>query len=478
MKTKTIKLVSLVLCFIAVFMLPASGLTVSEAGIVKGASQYLYTDALKGASVQNFNSTTIVSVEFTLMFTGFKRDTVLDHLRLVQSGQLGINKFIIFGDGNWYESLDLLEVSSTTQQNAVWYGIKDNTYISETYQAKYRNYAKFRLTYYQTPGFPNRVDNTTFVNSQKFLTKNTVDFSVSLPWYSGENFECYFQLNNVTVSAPRGARSFISGGGGNYYTYISNTFSQPFLLAQQRYFMDNPTTIYPPAPSYQYMVYTFDASGSLVEYGVSNGYRMEGEDTSFGLYPMFYRESWYSQNTDFTLNNARFYYNQHYIQDKEIFIVFSVGESTSSFPIQQDYTPAVFCYTSFEYTSTINLTFATDDSEEFDVSELYVDITFDVPEWGEGDNFGENLGLFFVGFLEAILTLCGNCFYNAAVWIFCETPVLSQLTKPLFLLMVEAGSIVTDYFIPFLGALGFFTPIVGIFIVIGLLKKYGGVKDD
>lgn len=479
MRKKIIKLVLFVLVLVAVFPLGASAMVITDAGIQDDNNMQYYSVGSLGAdrNIRNFNSDTVITLDFTLMFFGSYYGEIRDRITSVIEGHDQIYDIIVFGNGSWYDSLEVLDMQVYETDPYTWLSIYEENGDNRRITNRLRTVVKFRLIYTQPAGVPTYITQYAPIDLQNVMTVSKTDFNITLPWLTDGAFSCFYQVDRVSVSAPVGQRKYLRDGDNWYKAYFLSTFNQPFAVAvgQYNYFRD--PSLLPAKFPEESMEFTFDVAGNDYILDGSVPYSIDG-GVNLGRSPKFGRLQFKSFEVDFYLRKLTFVPEKSYINQVPLWLELRCSnDGSSSTRVQKSYNPSAFCYTSFTYTNAITITNSSE-TDEFDTSSLYTEITFSVPEWGEGDNFGENLGLFFVGFLEAILTLVGGCLYNAAVWIFCETPVLSQLTKPLFMLMVEAGSLFTEYFIPFLGALGFFTPIVCIFIVIGIIKKYGGVNDD
>lgn len=475
---KTIKNIFIVLVVCFLFLIPISGMTLADSGIYNtDVSRYLYPSALdQDRDLKNFNSNTIIVLEFEIMFTGYPRQNAIDKITSAYNKEVNISDVIQFGDGLWYDSLEILSISKVTQTSMDWYSITNQNGYSDLLTARYRNTVKFRLTFTQSAGVPNLVQVKT--DGTQILTPNQgVDLSVKFPWYNGSPFSCYCKIDSVSVSAPVGQRVYIPGGDGALNVYLADTFMQPFALARQWYISQNPSSIYQPEPTYENIKVYFNVSDSLVSYPLQSKYILDGEDGGIGKYPKFYNTGFKTQDTEFFVNSIEFVPDSVSFDTYPVYMELLCSiDGLSKTDMQRIYKPSAYCFTSFRYKNTVVITNDSNNNNiEYDVSQLYTNITFNIPEWGQGDNFGQNLGLFFVGILEALLTLVGNVAYNMVVWIACETPVLSTITKPLFVLGARTGGVFSKFFLPVITGLGILTPVIITILLINVIKKYSGV---
>lgn len=474
---RTSKSISIVLLVCILFVLPCNGLSVTDAGIVDTSTyqQYVSLETMKeNPNVKNYNSNTVVVLEFSLTFIGGMWSTTNDQFLLALNNEVTISEIIKLGDGLWYDSLVVTNV--TSEESPVtpykWVSIygADGSYRESS--NRLRTVVYFTLTYTQPSGVPSLLLVNEDEDIYNILTKQTTNFNIELPWYNGNPFSCYFLVHSVTMSAPLAQRKYIPGGDGTYDVYFCNTYMQPFALGVYK---ANNITSGTAAPPYESTTYYFDVVGENLPFYSSNPYLMDGELMN-GKKPYFGLSQFQSIDTEFSLNSVSMDPRTVYINGKPAYIELRASKDGSSFTqIQNVYNPFAFCYTSFRYKDTVTITNDTNNTSNYDVSNLYMDISFNIPQWGEGDNFGQNLGLFFVGMLEALLSLVGSAAYNMIVWIACETPLLSNVTKPLFMLGVRAGGIFSKFFLPVITALGFFTPVVCVILLINVIKKYAGV---
>lgn len=164
-----------------------------------------------------------------------------------------------------------------------------------------------------------------------------------------------------------------------------------------------------------------------------------------------------------SLNNYEYY-------DYQVELASNYSDEESIEPLAV-FRPYVGAWASLDQTDDLNLTYDGSDVGDVDISEYYKDISFDMPKFDKDLSFGENLGKFFTGFIMALVTLFSSLINNAVVWFFCESPLLSKITKPVFLMFSTVSGVFTDYATPLLVALGLFAPLIAIPILIAFIRR-------
>ena len=139
--------------------------------------------------------------------------------------------------------------------------------------------------------------------------------------------------------------------------------------------------------------------------------------------------------------------------------------------------PYVGAWVSYDQSTKTNLSYDGSNVHDIDISSLYQDISFDMPDFDIDyeDGFsalGESIGAFFKGLLMSFITLSTSIVNNVIVWIFCESPLLSNFTKPLFLMGNSFVDVLKEYMIPLLGALGVFAPVIIVAIIISFIRRH------
>lgn len=111
----------------------------------------------------------------------------------------------------------------------------------------------------------------------------------------------------------------------------------------------------------------------------------------------------------------------------------------------------------FPYGQTLQFVGGGTDTGGVDVSQFYqlIDVSLEPSSW---------------------LSVIPSIFNNLLVWLFCEMPLLSNITKPIFIMGKYGGSFVTTYILPLLSALGVFGGVIGLIFLIRILVKFVGEK--
>lgn len=112
-------------------------------------------------------------------------------------------------------------------------------------------------------------------------------------------------------------------------------------------------------------------------------------------------------------------------------------------------------------------------SGDIDISQFYKDTSIDIPEGTEWYNV---LPAFFK---QLFIKVLPNIINNFIVWFMCESPLISVVTRPIFLLANFTLKTALFWVVPVIGSLGIFGTIVFIiFIVKRLLPHLIGGHDD
>lgn len=469
MKTKIIKLVSLLLVCILLFALPTSGASAEINW--RGNDDYIQAQNLsEDGNLKGYNRDARVSLEMKLVFTGNIRSAIMWDLQDVYDGKRDISEVLRFGDGTWYYDLNLEYLNTTTDPNRkYWYALDNPDEKPIQYSALYVTECIVSLQYNQSGGFPNliRYGGNDMDYYYDLVTNENLDFTVYCPT-TGFTGVCYASILGVTVHSSPNQSVYRTGGDNTPLDiYFVNTFNMMSTGAQYRFTTDDHSI--PRIDYYENIVMNFDVSREDVPKWGFPEYRVNGPQNSLVVAPYYVKMSFDSPYSDFSIKAIDFAPENNTINGMDLRYTFGVNEPNI---VTKNYKPYVNVFTSYRFTSSVVLENTGAVMGEYDISGLYAKIEFSVPSWNDEVSVGENIKDIFLGLLTAVFTLLGNCLYNAAVWIFCESPVLSDLTKPLFMLMIETGGIFTDFFIPLLGALGFFTPIAFALLLVGIIRKF------
>lgn len=103
---------------------------------------------------------------------------------------------------------------------------------------------------------------------------------------------------------------------------------------------------------------------------------------------------------------------------------------------------------------------------DYDISSLYTSYFAD---WDDSAGWFQGICNFFVSLFTHTLPAI---FYNLMIWAFCESPVVSNVTRPLFLGVVETGNAIKTWVFPFLTISGILTAFIMTLLVLKIIKRY------
>lgn len=109
---------------------------------------------------------------------------------------------------------------------------------------------------------------------------------------------------------------------------------------------------------------------------------------------------------------------------------------------------------------------STTSNSEYDISSLYTSYFAD---WDDSAGWFQGICNFFVSLFTHTLPAI---FYNLMIWVFCESPVVSNVTRPLFLGVVETGNAIKTWVFPFLTISGILTAFIMTLLVLKIIKRY------
>ena len=139
--------------------------------------------------------------------------------------------------------------------------------------------------------------------------------------------------------------------------------------------------------------------------------------------------------------------------------------------------PYVGAWSSHDITNGYNYTYDEDVVEGVDISDLYVEVSFDFPTFPDVDESHPVQSLlsgifdFTKGIIVSLLKTVTSVLYNALVWLSMECPIVSDLIGPLFQIGLVIGNFFSEYVVPIFRVLRVFSVVLALPLILFIVKR-------
>lgn len=452
------------------FVLPCSAVSVdsTETGLTWNETRYYQPENLVGKNITTPSFYCYYTFEITNTNNSQSIYNYFNNVVQPKSGD-DVSRYVTIGDGKFYDSIIFNDYNNITRLLSIAYPFTEEG--DPSYTAMYNGSSGF-FSVELTVGF--KVQNNTMLLNQ-WSMENQAPLEKGSPAIN-PNFHF---LNYITLPD-----SGLSSGG---CIVIPKSIKMELLLSPTYYPTQLAETILD--------VYYYDGglqdlltvpvpSGFSTEstsnfytdiFNIGSNYTTEYLTFGFAIPSYIFNNNYTLEKSQFTYDGVTIDFNARFRQEStdslyQAGFLVDFNRDPSQFRHYLSYyTISPWIAYKINETTNLNVNPSGSIEGELDISGLYQPISI---EYKEGDNLFQDIGTFFTQLFTKVLP---NIFNNFIVWFMCESPLISNLTKPVYLTARMTGDYLAQYVVPLVSALGLFGGLVGFMIltkfIVGLLRR-------